>query len=87
MKCFNSVGYGFMVNPSFEATPTMFIAGNDAAAKQDTIEILGRFGWEACDLGGVQGARAAEQLCILWCIPGMLRNDWAHAFKLLKPRG
>jgi len=22
-------------------------------------------------------------LCMLWCIPGFLRNDWVHAFKLL----
>ncbi len=29
-------------------------------------------------------ARAIEPLCILWCIPGFLRNQWTHAFKLLK---
>lgn len=23
-------------------------------------------------------------LCMLWCIPGFLYNDWIHAFKLLK---
>jgi len=23
-------------------------------------------------------------LCMLWCIPGMLRQEWNHAFKLLK---
>lgn len=23
-------------------------------------------------------------ICIIWCIPGMLRNDWTHAFKLLR---
>jgi 8-hydroxy-5-deazaflavin:NADPH oxidoreductase len=25
-----------------------------------------------------------EPLCMLWCIPGFLRNEWGHAFKLLK---
>ena len=30
-----------------------------------------------------EAARAIEPLCMLWCIPGFLRNDWAHAFKLL----
>jgi predicted dinucleotide-binding enzyme len=85
VKAFNSVGNAFMVNPRFESTPTMFIAGNDAEAKQVTTEILEKFGWEAADMGGVEGARPIESLCVLWCIPGFLRNDWVHAFKLLKP--
>ena len=87
VKAFNSVGNVFMVNPKLEATPTMFICGNSAAAKQDTTEILTAFGWETCDMGGVEAARPIESLCILWCIPGFLRNDWMHAFKLIKPRG
>jgi hypothetical protein len=44
------------------------------------------FGWETEDLGNVEAARAIEPLCILWCIPGMLKNDWTHAFKLLKSK-
>jgi hypothetical protein len=28
-------------------------------------------------------ARAIEPHCILWCIPGFLRNEWTHAFKVL----
>src|SRR3989344_1945313 len=35
-------------------------------------------------MGKVEAARAIEPLCILWCIPGFLKNDWSHAFKLLK---
>jgi hypothetical protein len=85
VKAFNSVGNAFMVNPKFPMTPTMFICGNDAGAKQQTTEILTTFGWEACDMGTVEAARPIESLCILWCIPGMLRNDWAHAFKLMHP--
>jgi hypothetical protein len=34
-------------------------------------------------MGGAVAARAIEPLCMLWCIPGFLRNDWVHAFKLL----
>jgi hypothetical protein len=34
--------------------------------------------------GEVEAARAIEPLCILWCIPGFIRNQWTHAFKLLK---
>lgn len=35
------------------------------------------------DMGKAEAARAIEPLCMLWCIPGFLRNDWIHAFKLL----
>ena len=84
VKAFNSVGNAFMVNPQFKGgKPTMFICGNDEAAKQIVVGILDQFGWETADMGKAEGARAIEPLCILWCIPGFLRNDWAHAFKLL----
>jgi predicted dinucleotide-binding enzyme len=84
VKAFNSVGSACMVNPRFQdGKPTMFLCGNDAAAKKTVTMILEQFGWEAADMGGVEAARAIEPLCMLWCIPGFLRNDWTHAFKLL----
>jgi len=84
VKAFNSVGNARMVNPRFAAgRPTMFICGNDAAAKQTVGGICDQFGWETLDLGSVEAARAIEPLCILWCIPGFLRNEWTHAFKVL----
>ena len=85
VKAFSSVGNALMVNPDFGGIkPTMFICGNDANAKNDASKILDRFGFEVEDMGGVEAARAIEPLCILWCIPGFLRNQWTHAFKLLK---
>ena len=85
VKAFNSVGAPFMVNPQFEGgKPTMFICGNDEDAKKTVTEILDQFGWETADMGGAEAARAIEPLCMLWCIPGFLRNQWTHAFKLLK---
>jgi predicted dinucleotide-binding enzyme len=85
VKAFNSVGSACMVNPALAGgPPSMFICGNDAAAKKTVTMILDQFGWEAEDMGGVEAARAIEPLCILWCIPGFLRNDWVHAFKVLK---
>jgi len=84
VKAFNSVGNALMVNPQFKGgKPTMFICGNDEAAKKTVGGILDQFGWETADMGKAEAARAIEPLCILWCIPGFLRNDWAHAFKLL----
>jgi predicted dinucleotide-binding enzyme len=84
VKAFNSVGNACMVDPKFKGgKPTMFICGNDANAKKTVTTILDDFGWETADMGGAEAARAIEPLCILWCIPGFLRQDWAHAFKLL----
>jgi predicted dinucleotide-binding enzyme len=62
----------------------MFICGNDDASRKAVTRILEEFGWETADMGKVEAARAIEPLCILWCIPGFLHNDWVHAFKLLK---
>ena len=85
VKAFNSVGSAAKVNPQFEGgRPSMFIAGNDAGAKKTVAGILDQFGWEVEDMGGAEGARAIEPLCILWCIPGFARNDWFHAFKVLR---
>jgi len=85
VKAFNSVGASWMVNPKFAGgKPTMFICGNDAAAKKAVTGILTQFGWETADMGQVEAARAIEPLAMLWCIPGFLQNDWVHAFKLLK---
>lgn len=84
IKCFNSVGNLLMYKPQLDATPTMFICGNDDEAKKKITDILTAFGWETADMGKAEAARAIEPLCILWCIPGFLENDWMHAFKLLK---
>jgi predicted dinucleotide-binding enzyme len=84
VKAFNSVGHAFMINPQFKGgKPTMFICGNDEAAKQTVRGILDQFGWETADMGKAEAARAIEPLCMLWLIPGFLRDQWSHAFKLL----
>jgi 8-hydroxy-5-deazaflavin:NADPH oxidoreductase len=85
VKAFNSVGNPFMYKPNFPAgKPTMFICGNNADAKATVTSILEQFDWESADMGMVESARAIEPLCILWCVPGFLQNQWTHAFKLLK---
>jgi predicted dinucleotide-binding enzyme len=86
VKAFNSVGNALMIDPRLPGgRPTMFVCGDDAAAKAQVTELLAEVGWDAEDLGGVKAARAIEPLCILWCIPGFLRNDWMHAYKVLRP--
>jgi len=85
VKAFNSVGSARMVNPEFAGgRPTMFLCGNDERARALVAEVLDQFGWDTADMGKAESARAIEPLCMLWCIPGFLRNEWSHAFKLLR---
>jgi predicted dinucleotide-binding enzyme len=85
VKSFSCVGNAFMVNPDFNGVrPTMFICGNHEEAKREVTAILDQFGFDVADMGTVEGARAIEPLCMLWCIPGFRSNSWTHAFKLLK---
>jgi predicted dinucleotide-binding enzyme len=85
VKCFNSVGSAYMVDPDFNGIkPGMFICGNNESAKKEVRSVLDQFGWETEDMGKAEAARAIEPLCMLWCIPGFLGNSWTHAFKLLK---
>jgi predicted dinucleotide-binding enzyme len=84
VKAFNSVGSALMVNPKFEqGTPTMFLCGNNPESRRVVSEICVQFGWEPFDCGGIAASRALEPLCRLWVLPGFLRNDWRHAFKML----
>jgi predicted dinucleotide-binding enzyme len=84
VKAFNSVGSILMFRPQFpEGRPTMFLCGNDESAKAEVAGIIRQFGWEPYDCGSITSARALEPLCMLWCLPGFLRNEWRHAFKLL----
>jgi len=84
VKCFSCVGSALMVNPQLDSKPTMFICGDSEEAKAETRVILDQFGWEIEDLGTAAAASAIEPLCILWCIPGFLKNDWRHALKMLR---
>lgn len=72
VKAFNTVGNGLMVKPKLAAAPTMFIAGNDAGAKEMVTGLLKQFGWLASDLGGIEAARYLEPFAMVWI---------THAFK------
>lgn len=85
VKAFNTVGHGHFWQPDFPGgPPDMFICGNDAAAKTAVIEILKGFGWPAIDIGGMEGARLLEPMCILWVGYAMKHGSYNHAFKLLR---
>lgn len=85
VKAFNTIGNASFVHPSFAGgTPTMFICGDDEDAKATVAEILADFGWSPpVDIGGIEGARELESLCILWVKIGFGRGAWDHGFALL----
>jgi hypothetical protein len=85
VKAFNSVGNSLMIDPKLPGgKPSMFMCGNDEAAKKTVSGIVVELGWEVEDMGKAEAARAIEPLCMLWCISGFLRNDWVHAFKVMR---
>ena len=85
VKAFNTVGHAHMVKPQFPGgPPDMFICGNDVAAKASVTSILAGFGWNTIDIGGIDGSRLLEPMCVLWVLYGIRTNTWNHAFKLLR---
>jgi predicted dinucleotide-binding enzyme len=85
VKAFSCVGNALMIDPDFGGQkPSMFICGNDTAAREQAARLIASVGWEIEDMGAAEAARAIEPLCMLWCIPGLRGGPWSHAFKLLK---
>lgn len=85
VKAFNTVGNAGMVHPSYPGgPPDMFICGDDPEGKRTVTALLQQLGWPAVDIGGIEGARLLEPLCILWVLFGARTGTWTHAFKLLR---
>jgi 8-hydroxy-5-deazaflavin:NADPH oxidoreductase len=70
VKTLNTVTAAVMVRPALvPGTHTIFVAGDDDAAKAQTGELLQDFGWPAeaiLDLGDITAARAMEMYLPLW---------------------
>jgi 8-hydroxy-5-deazaflavin:NADPH oxidoreductase len=85
VKAFNTIGNPYFVDPEFsEGAPTMLIAGDDEAAKRVVRDVLADFGWlDTVDIGGIEGSRELEAMCIAWVKIGGARGSWDHGFRLL----
>jgi predicted dinucleotide-binding enzyme len=85
VKAFNTIGNPYFVDPNFsDGQPTMLIAGNDNDAKRIVGDVVADFGWpDAIDIGGIEGSRELEAICIVWVKIGGRRGAWDHGFKLL----
>jgi predicted dinucleotide-binding enzyme len=68
VKALNTVNCDVMVNPaSVRGRHSVFVSGNDAMAKQQTVALLESFGWvDVIDLGDITTARATESYLPLW---------------------
>lgn len=85
VKAFNTIGNPYFVDPRFsDGEPTMLIAGDDEGAKRAVTDALADFGWsDVVDIGGIEGSRELEAICIVWVKIGGTRGAWDHGFKLL----
>lgn len=68
VKAFNTIAAAVMVDPGrIAGGHDLFMAGNDAAAKETVAGIARAFGWTSIvDLGDIVGARASEAILPLW---------------------
>lgn len=88
VKTLNTMWCGLMVNPSMVngGDHNVFVAGNDASAKQDAINILKDFGWmeeNILDLGDITAARGTEMWLPLWLRIMGTKNNGAFNLKLV----
>lgn len=69
VKTLNTIGAPVMVAPQALAggEHTVFVSGNDTAAKAAVAELLKSFGWkDVLDLGDVSSARGPEMYMAMW---------------------
>jgi predicted dinucleotide-binding enzyme len=87
VKALNTMTSAVMVHPEVvPGTPTVFLCGNDPAAKVLTAQLLESFGWpsdDIMDLGDIVGARAMEMFFPLWLRMAMSLGNWTVTIKAL----
>jgi 8-hydroxy-5-deazaflavin:NADPH oxidoreductase len=87
VKCFNIINAQFMAEPALAtAEPDMFLAGNDATAKQTVGDIAAAWGWAVHDIGGIDMSYVLEAFAMLWIVYGFRNGHWGHIFKLMNKK-
>ena len=69
VKTLNTIGAPVMVDPKAlgSGDHTVFVSGNDAAAKGTVTALLKSFGWtDVLDLGDISSARGPEMYMAMW---------------------
>jgi hypothetical protein len=87
VKTLNTMTASVMVNPGRlgGGDHTVFVSGNDAAAKAQVTELLTSFGWrDIIDVGDITTARGTEMLLPIWIrLMGALQTPFFN-FKIVK---
>lgn len=86
VKTLNIVSCEVMVNPKKTGgDPTMFVAGNNAGAKDEVKTILQNFGWkDIIDLGDITAARGLEMLLPVWLRTWGATQNGNFGFKIVR---
>jgi 8-hydroxy-5-deazaflavin:NADPH oxidoreductase len=87
VKAFNTIGATCFGNPHFGAErASMFICGDDAAAKSVVSKLASDLDFDVVDTGGLICARWLEPMAVLW-IHLAYKQGWGptgHGFKMLR---
>jgi predicted dinucleotide-binding enzyme len=89
VKTFNTMWCGIMVDPNLVGggNHINYICGNDASAKNTTINILKQFGWKnecLLDLGDITNARGTEATLLIWLRVYGSTKTGAFNFNIIK---
>ncbi len=87
VKTLNTMNAYLMVGPQQLAggAHTVFVSGNDPAAKQTVTELLQSFGWQdIVDLGDITTARGTEMMLPIWARVWVATGEPMFSFKLVR---
>lgn len=85
VKAFNTAGFEVYADPRFgNQTASLFLCGDDPAAKQTVAGLAGELDLEPVDCGPLSQARRLEELALLWISLAAGGQGRAHAFRLLR---
>jgi len=86
VKAFNTIGSMHMTDPRFGTErASMFICGDDAAAKKTVATLTESLGFDPVDAGPLTQARLLEPLAMLWISMALAYGHGPNiAFKLLR---
>ncbi len=86
VKAFNTTGSGNMTKPLYGSQPvTMFICGDDPAARETVAQLAKDVGFEPCVTGPLYHARYFEPMAMLWVDMAYLQgNGPDFAYKIIK---
>ena len=87
VKALNTVNANVMVAPErVGGDSDLFIAGDDAGAKEKVAALLHDFGWKRIhDLGGIVAARGTEAYLLFWLAVSAALKNYDFNVRVVKP--